>query len=162
MIFHGDRRKALLAALVFLFLIVTSVVSDGYFLWLCLSKGYLKILWRRIPLFSVEIPLSPETPLWIPFASLSILFAYLLLVRSLRIQVFLKGRRIHHYHLGALSIGVSILLMIPILLGLQDSPLWIAYKRTSLAEVLEGLSFILLLGGALLILTDGKDLLKKL
>lgn len=161
--FYGSRWKTVLAVLGFLLLLTTSIASDGYFLWLYVSRDSLTILWRRKPIFSAPIPYlqGPRIPLWIPLASLLILLSYIIIVgRGLSIRVSFLRRRLHHYQIGFLSVGFSTILMVPLFLpGFQDSPLWIASKRTSLLEVLEGLSFIFFISGVSLILTDARDFL---
>lgn len=152
-----------MAVLGFFFLIATSVASDGYWLWLRLYGGSLTILWNRRSIFSAPIPFfqGPRIPLWIPFASLSIHLFYIFIVgKRLGIRIRICGRRLHHYHIGIMALGLSALLWhCTVFLGFKDSSLWIFLKRTSLSEVLEGLSFIFLLGGAFLSLIDRRDLL---
>lgn len=160
---YENKMKAVLVALGFLLLLSTSIASDGYFLWLCLSGSPLTVVWNRKPIFSVSTPFfqGPKVPLWVPLASLLILLGYLTVVgRRLNLEISLWRRRLHHYHLGIFSIGLSLLLTAPLLLpGFQDSPIWVASKGTSLSEVLEGLSFIFLISGVSLTIIDARDLL---
>jgi len=153
----------MLTVLGFLSILATSIAFDGYFLWLHVSGGFFTILWRRKPIFSARIPYlqGPKVPLWIPLASLSILLSYFIIVgRRLNLRISLWRRRLHHYHLGILSMGLSIpFILLPSLPGFQDSHLWIASKGTSLSEVLEGLGFIFLIGGTSLTFMDEEDLL---
>ena len=69
-----------------------------------------------------------------------------------------RGRRLHHYHLGALSLGIALLLMLLFLIAPWSYPLWIGSKRTSVSEVLEGLNLLFIVGGISLMAMDAGDL----
>jgi hypothetical protein len=170
-----ERKRIFAMVLGFLLILILSVVSDGFFLWLCLSEGSLRIYWKGKPLYTLSIsfplplPLSLSlsflfnlpAPLWIPFVSMAMALSYLFLVsRRLRLHLGFRfrGRRLHHYHLGALSLGIAVLLMLLFLIAPQGLILWIASKRTSVSEVLEGLSLLFIVGGTSLIALDAEDL----
>jgi hypothetical protein len=160
-----ERRKIFVTVLGLLLILILSVVSDGFFLWLCLSEGSLRIYWKGKPLYALPISISLlfnlPAPLWIPFVSMTIAVSYLFLAsRRLRLHLGFRigGRRLHHYHLGALSLGIAFLLMLLFLIAPQGLILWIASKRTSVSEVLEGLSLLFIVGGISLIALDAEDL----
>jgi hypothetical protein len=168
-----ERKRIFATVLGFLLILILSVVSDGFFLWLCLSGGCLRVYWRGKPLYTLPIslsislplplplPFSLPAPLWIPFASMAMALCYLFLAsRRLRLHSGFRigGRRLHHYHLGALSLGIALLLMLLFLIAPWSYPLWIGSKRTSVSEILEGLSLLFIVGGISLIALDAGDL----
>jgi len=160
-----ERRKIFVTVLGLLLILILSVVSDGFFLWLCLSEGSLRFYWKGKSLYALSLPLplrfNLQAPLWIPFVSMVIAISYLFLAsRRLRphLGIRFRGRRLHHYHLGALSLGIALLLMLLFLIAPQGLILWIASKRTSVLEVLEGLSLLFIVGGISLIALDAEDL----
>jgi len=174
-----ERKKIFATVLGFLLILILSVVSDGFFLWLCLSGGSLRVYWRGKPIYTLPISLSISlplplplslslsflfslpAPLWIPFASMAMALCYLVLAsKRLRLHSGFRigGRRLHHYHLGALSLGIALLLMLLFLIAPWSYPLWIGSKRTSVSEVLEGLSLLFIVGGISLIALDAGDL----
>jgi uncharacterized membrane protein YqjE len=158
-----ERRKIFATVLGLLLILTLSVVSDGFFLWLCLSGGSLRIYWKGKPLYtlSISLPFNLPAPLWIPFVSIAIAVSYLFVAsRRLRLHLGFRigGRRLHHYHLGALSLGIALLLMLLFLIAPQGLILCIASKRTNVAEVLEGLSLLFIVGGISLMAMDAEDL----
>jgi len=172
-----ERKRTFAMVLGLLLILILSVVSDGFFLWLCLSGGSLRVYWRGKPLYALPIslsislplplplslpfPFSLQAPLWIPFASMAMALCYLFVAsRRLRLHSGFRigGRRLHHYHLGALSLGIALLLMLLFLIAPWSYPLWIGSKRTSVSEILEGLSLLFIVGGIFLIALDAGDL----
>jgi hypothetical protein len=133
---------------------------DGYFLWLCVDQGFLTVFWQKNRLYTIPLPFNPRSPLWIPLVPLAIVIAYLVEAkRSLNFNVYFRGRRIHHYHVGLLSIGLATLLaIISLNNGGFSASIWLGWKRTSIAEILQGLSFTFIIGGITLILLDTRDL----
>ena len=130
-------------------------------MWLCLCKGFLTIYWQRKPLYTIQTPFNLKYPLWVPLIPLIVGFTYLLVMnRLVNSRIVLHGRRVHHYHLGLLAIGAAAILLIIMTLTDREEPftIWLDWKRTSIAEVLQGLSFIFILGGITFILLDARDI----
>lgn len=165
LISNREKKTILVAICLFLTFIITCIlfnrILDGYFMWLYLYKGFLTIYWQRKPLYTIQIPLNLEYPLWVPLIPLIVGFTDLLVMnRLVSSKIVLYGRRVHHYHLGLLAIGAATILLIIMTLTNREEPttIWLDWKRTSIAEVLQGLSFIFILGGIAFILLDARDI----
>ena len=164
----SGRGRFIAAILPLPILIVTltiynSKVIDGYFLWIHLSKGLLRIYWERKPILTFKFPLNLCSSLWIPAAPLALIILYVLIVgRKLNFRVSIHGRRIHHYHVGMLLIGFSVALALTSTCLAEPKIIWFGWRKTSLQEILDGLSFAFAIGGVALILSDLRDVVMAL
>jgi len=86
--------------------------------------------------------------------------AYIVMMeRSLNFDLTFRRRRIHHYHVGLLSLVLAALLnIISLISGVESSTIWLGWRRTSIPEILQGLSFTFILGGITFVLLDARDL----
>jgi len=159
----SGRGRFLAAFLPLPILIVTltiynSRVIDGYFLWIHLSKGFLRIYWERKPILTFKFPFNLGSSLWIPAAPLALTIFYVLIVgRKLGLRVTIHGRRIHHYHVGILLIGFAVALTLISNSLAEPKIVWLNWKKTTLQEMLDGLSFAFAMGGVALTLSDLRD-----
>ena len=90
---------------------------------------------------------------------LAAVVAYIVLMeRVLNIKVFVGGVRIHHYHMGLLSLGLSALMTFISMSNLaKQGVIWFGWKDATIHEVMSGLSLVFAVGGILLILLDVRD-----
>lgn len=163
MIFEKEKRKLLI---VFSFLpifafvcIALNRVLDGFFLWICISQGSMMIYWQGNLINTFQVGFSFSLPLWIPLFPLIIFILYNVMVsRSVKIKFRFHGVRIHHYFVGFLSILIAALLMVISMIVGDGPAVFLDWKRTSAAQMLQGSSFLLNISGVTLILLDLKDL----
>ncbi|MEM2913448.1 MAG: hypothetical protein QXR06_03790 [Candidatus Bathyarchaeia archaeon] len=163
----GEKKIFLLAASILSALIMTCIllssVLDGYFLWICLDKGFLIIYWQRKPVYEIKMRFNFRYPLWVPLLPLATIFAALLALNwQIDSKIVVHGIRIHHYHVGFLLITIATVMLIIMANASEPIVIWLCAKKTSIMEIMQGLSFIFALAGATFILLDIKDLASKL
>jgi len=163
--FKSERSKIFVAFLLFLSFLITCIlfnqILDGYFMWLYIFRGFIRIYWHNKPLYTIQSQFNLKYPLWIPIIPLIVALTYLIAMKQLfNSRLFLHGKRIHHYHIGLSSIGFAVTLLIALMLTSYEEPaaMWLGWKRTSITEVLQGLSFTFMIGGTTLITLDAGDL----
>jgi len=160
-------EKRWVAAAVFLFFTIISICIllneslDGYFLWIRIGgSNLLVVYWQKRHLYTLLLPFYPSYSLWIPLIPLSIVIAYLVVVeRKFNFKTSLRGWRMHHYHVGFLALGVAAFLaFVPSIVGELSTSFLLGWKKTSVAEIMFGLSFTLFLGGTTFMLLDIRDM----
>ncbi len=165
---YGGMKKifllatSILSALIMTFILLNSVLN-GYFLWICLDKGFLTVYWQRRSVYEIKTQFNFKYPLWIPLLPLATVFAALLaLNRQINSKIVVHGVRIHHYHIGLLLITIATVMLTIMTKSSEPIVIWLYTKKTSIMEILQGLSFIFALAGAIFILLDIKDVASKL
>lgn len=166
-IYGGEKKIFSLGALTLFAFIITCIllnsVLDGYFLWMCIDKGVLAVYWQRKPVYEIKVRLNFKYTLWVPLLPLATVFAVLLALNwRVGSKIFVHGIRIHHYHVGLLLITIAIVMLIIMANASEPIVIWLYAKKTSIMEILQGLSFMFALGGATFILLDIKDVANKL
>ena len=165
-----ESKIKIIVSLFFAFIAICIIFNqhlDGYFVWISLDQHVITVFWQQSPLYAIQVPFNLSIPLWIPLAPLTVIIIYFIVVwRFFKFKVSFHGKRIHHYHVGLLSIGIAIFLTITLAIMnfLYKEPIriWLGWKMTTLAEVLQGFSLTLALGGIMIILLDVKDLISML
>ena len=140
---------------------------DGYFMWMCLFRDDLTVYWCRKPIYMIKLPFSLKYPLWIPLAPVIIMLTYFIATKRLiNSKIILYGRRIHHYHVGILSIGIAAMLLTILIIILnscvEPTVIQLGWKKTNVVEILQGLALLFIIGGIALILLDLKDICRSL
>ena len=164
----SEGRKLLTLTLIFLCSITTVAVFnralDRYFVWVHLSDGSLMVYWWRGTILIPNLPFRTGSSVWIPVVPLAAVVAYIVLMeRVLNIRVFVRGVRIHHYHMGLLSLALSALMASVSMSNLaKHGVVRFGWKDAAIYEVTNGLSLIFAVGGVLLILLDAEDVAEAL
>ena len=159
----SEGRKFLTLTLIFLCSITTIAVFnralDQYFVWVHLSDGSLMVYWWRGTILIPNLPFRTGSSVWIPVVPLVAVVAYIVLMeRVLNIRVFVRGVRIHHYHMGLLSLALSALMAFVSTSNLaKHGVVQFGWKDAAIYEVTNGLGLIFAVGGVLLILLDAED-----
>jgi len=159
----SEGRKLLTLTIIFLCFVTTIAVFnralDRYFVWVHLSDGSLMVYWWRGTILIPNLPFRTGSSVWIPVVPLVAVVAYIVLMqRVLNIRVFVRGVRIHHYHMGLLSLCLAALVTSVSMSNLaKQGVVWFGWKDAAIYEVTNGLGLIFAVGGVLLILLDAED-----
>jgi len=164
----NEGRKLLTLTIILLCSITTITVFnralDRYFVWVHLSDESLMVYWWRGTILIPNLPFKTGSSVWIPVVPLVAVVAYTVLMeRVLNIRVFVRGVRIHHYHMGLLSLALSALMTSISMSSLaKHGVVQFGWKDAAIYEVTNGLSLIFVVGGVLLILLDVEDVAETL
>ena len=164
----SEGRKLLTLTIILLCFITTITVFnralDRYFVWVHLSNGSLTVYWWRESILIPNLPFRTGSSVWIPVVPLAAVVAYIVLMeRVLNIRVFVRGVRIHHYHMGLLSLCLAALMTSVSMSNLaKQGVVWFGWKDAAIYEVTNGLGLIFAVGGVLLILLDAEDVAETL
>ena len=164
----NERRKLLTLTIILLCSITTIIVFnralDQYFVWVHLSEGSLMVYWWRGTILIPNLPFKTGSSVWVPVVPLVAVVAYIVLMeRILNIRVFVRGVRIHHYHMGLLSLCLAALVTFVSMSNLaKQGVVWFGWKDAAIYEVTNGLGLIFAVGGVLLILLDAEDVAETL
>ena len=159
----SERTKFLTLTLILLSSIVFVTLFnrrfDRYFLWAHASHKTLRLYWWNGVLFTFTLPFDTGPSLWVPVVPLASVVAYVVLMdRLLNLRVTVRGRRIHHYHVGLLSVAASVLLAFTVASGLVEyRVISFGWKGATTHEVLKGLGLVMAVGGFTLLLLDVRD-----
>ena len=164
----SEGRKLLTLTIILICFITTITVFnralDRYFVWVHLSDGSLMVYWWRRAILIPNLPFRTGSSVWIPVVPLAAVVAYIVLMeRVLNIRVFVRGVRIHHYHMGLLSLALSALMTSVSMSNLaKHGVVRFGWKDAAIYEVTNGLGLIFAVGGVLLILLDAEDVAETL
>ena len=164
---HG---KACQATFLFLIFVIVCILLDygerssHYLLWLRVEGEFVSVFWPSNPhpiSLGITLPFTMQLDTWVPLVPVTVIMVYLeLMSRSLQLYpVHLKNRRIHHYHVGLFFIGVGLIL---ITMNTGTVPFLFNGKQTNPTEFSQGLALSFVLGGTLLTILDGKDLIDRI
>ena len=151
--------------LVFYLLIcfILNGILDNYFLWMHLDRNMLTIFgmggWRKI--VYVRLPFDTLIVGYVPLIPLSAIMIYFVGAGLyLNLRIYLRGYRVHHYHIGLLTTIIGVLLLF--FKGESTTLRILCGKVTTLTEILQNLGVSCVIGGLLFVIFDGKDLKKTL
>ena len=139
--------------------IILYSILDHYFLWMHLDHNVLTIFgmggWRKI--VYVRLPFNTLIVGYVPLIPLSAIMIYFVGAGLyLNLRIYLRGHRIHHYHIGLLATIVGFLLLF--LKGEPTTIITLCGKVTTLSETLQNMGMSCVIGGLLFVIFDGKDL----
>jgi len=159
-------RRILIATFLFLlfilFFLIFGPFLDSYFLWISLEDK-LRVYWCYRLVYKAELPFSIDPPLRIPSMPLTVALLYFVIVsRFLNFKVLICNKRIHHYHLGILCLGIAavFLMILTLKMSVIENPETIMFfwRKTNIFVILKGTSFIFLIGGMAFLVLDARDL----
>ena len=134
----------------------------NYFLWMHLDRNVLTLFgmgWRKI--FYVRLPFDTRIVGYVPLIPISVIMIYFVGAGLyLNLRIYLRGRRVHHFHVGLLVTIMGFLLFL--FKGESTTIIRLCGNVTTLTDILQNLGMSCVIGGLLFVILDGKDLKKTL
>lgn len=114
--------------------------------------------WRKI--FYVRLPFDTRIVGYVPLIPLSAIMIYFVCAGLyLNLRIYLRGHRVHHYHIGLLATIIGLLLLF---FKGESTTIILCGNVTTLTGILQNLGMSSVIGGLLFVIFDGKDLKKTL